>query len=61
MKNEKITATFRTREEAIAYAEGVRMLADLCPDRDIRVNVLSAVEARHTVWRAHVQCLVHER
>lgn len=57
MTNETIAASFRTRAEALAYRDGVRMLADLCPDRDIRVSG----PWQHSdagPWSIHVQALV---
>jgi len=51
------TAEFATRAEASAYHAGIRLLQDLCPDRDIRVHTFAPATAGMP-WRTHVQCLV---
>jgi hypothetical protein len=56
--NETLSAAFGSRAEALAYVAGIRQLADLCPDRDIRVSGPWAPAVSGTPWRAHVQCLV---
>ncbi len=52
------SAEFATRAEALAYMAGIRLLQDLCPDRDIRVSGPWAPAVSGTPWRVHVQCLV---
>ena len=56
--NETISAAFGSRAEALAYMQGVRMLSDLCPDRDIRLSGPWSPAVSGMPWRVHVQCLV---
>ena len=56
--NETLSAAFGSHAEALAYVAGIRQLADLCPDRDIRVSGPWAPAVSGTPWRVHVQCLV---
>jgi hypothetical protein len=57
--NETLSAAFGSRAEALAYVAGIRQLADLCPDRDIRVSGFAMDSTVSGMpWRVHVQCLV---
>ena len=51
----KITASFGTRSEAIAYCNGVRMLSDLYPALGIRVSGPWEAEIEGRRWRVYVQ------